>query len=136
LSSAGALGGILAGRLSSKLFLGVAEPSAVPSRAARRDIALLFVLYVPTYTFNAVGAHYVARLLGHASPGLDRMILISLAAGLIAIACVVVLAYYGTIATYRTGLDPDTYGIPIVSSSLDFIGAFTLILVIAAVGLK
>jgi len=134
LSSAGALGGILSGRLSSKLFLGVAEPTGWPSRAARRDIVFLFLLYVPTYTFNAIGAHYVARLLNHASPGLGKMIVISLGAGVIAVACVVLLAYYGTIATYRTGLDPDTYGIPVVSSSLDFIGAFTLIVVIAALG--
>jgi len=136
LSTAGALGGILAGRLSSKLFLGVAEPTGLPGRTARRDIALLMVLYVPTYTFNAIGANYVAELFGHATPGVWRMIEISLVAGFIAMVFVVLLAYYGTIATYRTGLDPDTYGIPIVSSSLDFIGAFTLILVIAAVGVS
>ena len=32
------------------------------------------------------------------------------------------------------GLDPDTYGIPMVTSSLDFVGAFTLILALVAVG--
>jgi len=45
------------------------------------------------------------------------------------------LAYYGTVAAYRTGVDPDTYGIPIVSSSVDFVGAFTLIIAIALLGL-
>ena len=34
----------------------------------------------------------------------------------------------------RFGLDPDTYGIPMVTSSLDLVGAFTLIVAVAAVG--
>jgi mgtE-like transporter len=49
---------------------------------------------------------------------------------------VVAVAYYGTVAAYRTGVDPDTYGIPVVSSSVDFVGAFTLILAIASLGLS
>ena len=36
---------------------------------------------------------------------------------------VVVVAYYATVVAFRTGLDPDTYGIPVVSSSVDFVGA-------------
>jgi mgtE-like transporter len=47
---------------------------------------------------------------------------------------VVVVAYYGTIVAFRTGLDPDTYGIPVVSSSVDFFGALTLIVTIAVLG--
>jgi len=45
------------------------------------------------------------------------------------------VGYYGTVAAYRTGVDPDTYGIPVVSSSVDFVGAFTLIIAIALLGL-
>ena len=39
---------------------------------------------------------------------------------------VLAIAYYGTIAAVRTGIDPDTYGIPIVSSTVDLVGALTL----------
>jgi mgtE-like transporter len=35
---------------------------------------------------------------------------------------------------FRFGLDPDTYGIPMVTSTLDLVGAFTLILALVAVG--
>lgn len=135
LSSAGALGGVLAGRLSSKLFLGLLEPRAGPSAAARRDIGLVFLLALPVYLFNACGAEGVSDLLGQASPGLRDMIAASLLGGAVAMVFVVVVAYYGTIAAVRTGLDPDTYGIPVVSSSVDFVGAFTLILAIAALGI-
>ena len=45
-------------------------------------------------------------------------------------------ADYGTVAAYRTGVDPDTYGIPVVSSSVDLVGAFTLIIGISLLGLQ
>jgi mgtE-like transporter len=48
---------------------------------------------------------------------------------------VIAVTYYGTIAAVRVGADPDTYGIPIVSSSVDLIGTLTLIVAIAVVGL-
>jgi mgtE-like transporter len=136
LSSSGALGGILSGRLSSKLFLGLVEPQTSPNREARRDISLVLFLAVPVYVFNGLGAHWVARLLGEASPGLGQMIAASLIGGALAALFVVSVAYYGTVAAYRTGVDPDTYGIPLVSSSVDFVGAFTLIIAIALLGLS
>ena len=135
LSSSGALGGILSGRLSSKLFLGLVEPQTRPNREARRDISLVFVLALPVFVFNGLGAHWVAGALGEASPGLGQMVAVSLIAGGMAVLFVVTVAFYGTVAAYRTGVDPDTYGIPVVSSSVDFVGAFTLIIAIALLGL-
>jgi mgtE-like transporter len=135
LSSAGALGGILCGRLASKLVLGIVPSRATPSREARLDIGLVLLLAVPVYAFNAIGAHLVARALGEASPGVLQMLAASLAGGLLAMAVVVVIAYYGTIASVRAGVDPDTYGIPVVSSTVDFVGAFTLTVAIATLGL-
>jgi mgtE-like transporter len=136
LSSSGALGGILSGRLASKLFLGLVPPASTPNREARRDISLVFLLAVPVYLLNGVGAHIAARLLGQASPGVGQMVAVSLIAGALAILFVVAVAYYGTVAAYRTGVDPDTYGIPVVSSSVDLLGAFTLIIAIAMLGLS
>jgi mgtE-like transporter len=136
LSSSGALGGILSGRLASKLFLGLVPPAASPNREARRDIWLIVLLAAPVYVINGAGADLVARALGEATPGLGQMVLVSLIGGALALVFVVAVAYYGTIAAYRTGVDPDTYGIPIVSSSVDLVGAFTLIIAIALLGLS
>ena len=135
LSSSGALGGILSGRLASKLFLGLVQPTARPNLEARRDVSLAFLLAVPVYLVNGIGAHVVARLLGQASPGLGYMVLLSLVGGALAILVVVAVAYYVTVAAYRTGVDPDTYGIPIVSSSVDLVGAFTLVIGMSLLGL-
>jgi mgtE-like transporter len=136
LSSSGALGGILSGRLASKLFLGLVPPDSRPNREARRDITLALLLAVPVYLFNGLAANAVATALGQASPGALEMAAVSLIAGGLAILFVATVAYYGTVVAYRTGVDPDTYGIPIVSSSVDFVGAFTLIIAISLLGLS
>jgi mgtE-like transporter len=135
LSSSGALGGILSGRLSSQLLLGLAPPSAVPSRAARRDLVFVAWLSLPVYLVNGAGAHLVARALGEESPGLGDLMAASVLAGALAMVVVVAIAYYGTIAAVRLDVDPDTYGIPLVSSSVDLVGALTLVVAIATLGL-
>ena len=63
------------------------------------------------------------------------MVAVSLLGGVFAVLFVVAVAYYGTIAAVRFGADPDTYGIPLVTSSVDFVGALALIVVIVAVGI-
>jgi mgtE-like transporter len=136
LSSAGALGGILSGRLSSKIHLGLVIPQPVPTRSARSDMSYVYLLALPVYAFNGIGAHFVGRALHQASPGLVHMVVASMAGGLVAMVFVLALAYYGTILAVRGGVDPDTYGIPIVSSSVDLIGAFTLILAIVTLGIR
>ncbi len=135
ISSAGALGGILSSRLSTKLHLGLMTGGRFPNRDARRDGALVLLLGAPVYLFNGLGAHFTGRLLGQASPGLGRMVVVSLAGGALAVLFVVLVAYYGTIAAVGLGVDPDTYGIPLVTSSVDFVGALSLIVVIVALGI-
>jgi mgtE-like transporter len=135
LSSAGALGGILSGRLSSQLLLGLAPATAMPSRAARANLGFVAALSVPVFIANGVGAYLVAGLLHQATPGLGYLVLVSVLAGAGAMVAVIAVTYYGTIAAVRVGADPDTYGIPIVSSSVDLIGTLTLIVAIAVVGL-
>lgn len=134
-SSAGALGGIFSSRLSTGLNLGMVPPSGVPARSARRDAGLLAILAVPIYLFNGIGAHFVARMLGEASPGIGHMIAVAMLGAVGAVAFVVIVAYYGSIAAYRMRLDPDTYGVPTITSSVDFVGALVLVSAIVALGI-
>jgi mgtE-like transporter len=135
LEDTGALGGILSSRLSSKLHLGVIDPVTTPQRPARRDFLLTFFFALPVFILVAVSADVAAAVAGLASPGVVRMIAISLFGGLLATCFAVVIAYYGAIASYRLGLDPDYHGIPMITSSMDLIGAFALILAIVVMGL-
>lgn len=134
LSTAGALGGVLSSRLSTKLHLGLARPSAVPSGAARVDLATTFVLALPVFALLGLVASTAGGLTGHAGPPLADVVAVAALGGLLATVLVVVVAYFGTLAAVRFGVDPDTYGIPMVTSSLDLAGAFTLIVAVVALG--
>ena len=134
-SSAGALGGILSSRVGTNLHLGLVEPQVRPGLEARRDALLVLLIGLPIFVFNGVGAHLVAGLLGQESPGLVKMVLVTLIGGLVAVLFVIALAYYGTIAAWSVDVDPDTYGIPIVTGSVDFVGVVALIVTVFALGI-
>jgi mgtE-like transporter len=136
LEDAGALGGILSSRIATKLHLGTVELSRSPWRAVGEDILLVSVYALPTFFLLGVSADIVAALFDLASPGALQMIGVSMLAGAFATTAAVLVGYYGAVATYRLGLDPDNHGIPIVTSSLDFLGAVSLILAIVLLGLS
>src|SRR5437868_3172554 len=122
LEDAGALGGILSARIATKLHLGTVDLSRSPWRAVTEDVLLVFVYAVPTFLLLGVSADIVAALFDLTSPGALEMIGVSLLAGVFATTAAVLVGYYGAVATYRLGLDPDNHGIPIGTSRLDFLG--------------
>ena len=134
LSTAGAVGGVLSSRLSTKLHLGLAKPSPVPSGPATIDLANTFALSIPVFAMLGLVASVAGGVAGHAGPGLGDLVAVAVLGGALATVLVVAVAYYGTLAAVRFGLDPDTYGIPMVTSSLDLVGAFTLIVAVVVVG--
>ena len=91
---------------------------------------------MPVFLLLGVSADIVAALFDLTSPGVLQMIGVSMLAGAFATTAAVLVGYYGAVATYRLGLDPDNHGIPIVTSSLDFLGAVSLILAIVILGLS
>lgn len=131
---AGALGGILASRLGSKVHLGLVGPSLVPQREARADIRGVGQLAVPIFVLVGVGAHLGAALVGADGPGLLSMVGVAAIAGAGATLVIVVVAYYGTLFAVRSGIDPDTAAIPLTNSILDLVGAFMLVAAILALG--
>jgi len=134
LAVAGALGGTLSSRLASQLHLGTISPSRLPESRARGEIVASIGLAFPVFATCGLLAHVLSRASDLASPGAGWLIVASLLAGLVATVMSAIVAYYSTIVSVRVGLDPDTYGIPLVTSSMDLFGAFTLILAIELLG--
>jgi mgtE-like transporter len=137
LQEGGALGGILSSRLSSKIHLGLLAPRGLPSVAAFRDFILIYTFATGVYLFVGVTSHVLAVALfpNGSSPGLLEMMGISVLAGLIATTAAVLAAYYGSVVSYRLGLDPDTYGIPIITAAVDLLGFMSLIIALIVFGL-
>jgi mgtE-like transporter len=135
LEDSGALGGILSARVSTKLHLGTLVPGRGSFRSVGEDVLLVYMYAVPVFLLLGVSADIAAYAAGLRSPGSFEMIAVSMLAGLIATTFAVLVGFYGAVAAYRLGLDPDNHGIPIVTSSLDLLGAVALILVIVGLGL-
>ena len=133
-SSAGALGGVLASRTATNLHTGLVEPTPVPTRQARDDLISVLLLSVPIYLFNAVGGWGLGEGLGQAAPALGLLVVAVLGGGVLAVGFVSLVAYYGTILSFRTRIDPDTVGIPVVTSSVDFVGALLFVTALTLVG--
>jgi mgtE-like transporter len=119
LQEGGALGGILSSRLSSKVHLGLLAPRGIPEPGAFRDFTLTYIFAIGVYLF--MGASTL-------SPGFLTMLGVSALAGLLATTAAVFAAYYGSTVSYRFGLDPDTYGIPIITATVDLLGFMSLII--------
>ena len=134
-SSAGALGGILSGRVATGLHLGSVEPTLVPGRAVRSDLAFLAALAVPVVLFNAVGATAVAGLTGGSAPGIWWTLTASIIAGIVTMTFVGIISYSATIGSWRIEMDPDSTGVPVVTAGADFIGTVVLVFTVVTLGL-
>jgi mgtE-like transporter len=134
LEDTGALGGILSARLASKLHLGVLSPRLRPEPPALVDISINVVLAASVFFFLGCSGWVTAEVLGLRTPGFGTMLGVALVAGFVATGFSSLVAYLAAVATYRFGLDPDNHGIPIVTSTMDFLGAATLVTTIALFG--
>jgi mgtE-like transporter len=136
LEDTGALGGILASRLSSKLHLGIIDPTGRPQRAARVDFAIIMVLALPVFVLLAASTELVALVFGLSSPGAPILVAVTLIGGFISTTMAIGVAYYGSIAAYRLGLDPDNHGVPLQTSTMDLVGALSLVFALIVLGVS
>jgi mgtE-like transporter len=127
-SQAGALGGILSSRLSSKLRLGVLTPTGVPEQPALIDAAVVSTLAAGVFALIGFVAYALSPLRHLATPGAGTTIAVALTAGLLTLPLTLVIGYYLAVVTFRFGLDPDNHGVPVVTSTMDLAGVVCLLL--------
>ena len=133
-SQAGALGGILSSRLSSKLQLGVITPRGLPERPAVVDAIVVVVLGVAIFTIIGVVGLGLADLFGMAHPGAGAMVGGTVLAGLMVLPLIVGTGYYIAVLTSRFGLDPDNHAVPIITSLMDLTGVVAIFVAMSVSG--
>lgn len=133
---AGALGGILSSRLSSKLQLGVISPGRLPEGPAVLDAGLVALFGVVAFGVTGVlGVAFSLLFLGEGGyAGTGTMIGGTLSAGLLATVIAIVSGYYIAVAATRFRLDPDNHSVPIITSVMDLAGTVSLLAAIAVWG--
>ena len=135
IASSGALGGILSARLSSHLHVGLIEPARAPDAPAALEGSLTLVLAVVGFTVVGVATWIGASVFGITAPPAWQLVAGLVSGGLLAAVLLFFVGYYAATASYRFGLDPDNSSIPIVTSSMDFLGILCLVVGISLVGL-
>jgi mgtE-like transporter len=128
ISQAGALGGILSSRLSSKLQLGVLSPRGSPQRPALLDAGIVTVFATVVFAVIGLTAFALSLLTGLDPPTFASLVGGTMLAGLFALPIIMAAGYYVAISTTRFGLDPDNYGVPIITGLMDLAGIVCILL--------
>lgn len=126
----GSIGGILGSRLSTGMHTGEVSPALLPERGVVHHFIISYLYTLILLPLLALIAHGAAVLMGLNSPGLGMLVAISLVAGLVVMTLVNVVAYVTASLSFRYGLDPDNFGIPVITSLIDLIGAAALVAMI------
>ena len=135
-SQAGALGGILSSRLSSKLRLGVITPRGLPEGPAIVDASLVMGFGVVVFTLIGVVGVGLAAIFGLAHPGFGAMLGGTMFGGILATLIAIVAGYYFAVVTSRFGLDPDNHGVPLITSFMDLAGIVCLLFAMSVFGVN
>jgi mgtE-like transporter len=133
-SQAGALGGILASRLSSKLQLGVITARGRPEAPALIDASLVVGFGLVIFAVIGVAAVGLSDLFDRARPDAGVMIGGTMLAGVVLLPIVLAVGYYVAVVTSRFGLDPDNHSVPIITSVMDLAGVAALLLAMSLLG--
>lgn len=133
-SQAGALGGILSSRLSSKLQLGVITPTGRPEIPAIVDGGIVIVLGVVVFTAIGAVSWALSRWTAGGDPAAVSLIGATLLAGALVLPITLVVGYYVAVLTARFGIDPDNQGVPFITSLLDLAGVAAILLAMRTSG--
>ena len=126
----GSIGGILCSRLATGMHMGEIKPELVPSKEVFWYFITTYLYVCILMPFLALIANYCAVLLGMATPGILTMLVVSLGAGIIVITFVNLVSYFTASISFRKGYDPDNFGIPVITSFIDLVGATVLVAII------
>lgn len=134
-SQAGAIGGIFASRITSKLQVGVITARGWPEVPALVDASLVGSLAIVVFTLIGAVAYGLAAATGlHGLPAFGTLLAGTLIAGLLATPLTIVVGYYLAVVTYRFGLDPDNQSVPIITSVMDLMGVGVVLAVMTSLG--
>lgn len=129
----GSIGGILCSRLATGMHMGEIKPRFIPQKEVFWHFIMTYFYVCALMPFLAFMSNYCAVLMGMNTPGILSMLTVSIAAGLIVITCVNIVGYITASISFRNGYDPDNFGIPVITSFIDLIGATVLVAIITIV---
>jgi mgtE-like transporter len=127
----GDVGSVVGSTATTKLALGLLTPSLASMRSHAKNIFSAWSSSLIVFVILAVLSLAINGLFSFSS--FLSLISILLIANLIAVAAIVLLSYSISILTFKRGLDPDNFVIPIESSFADSITSIALLVALLLV---
>lgn len=131
MNGCGSIGGILTSRIGTEMHMGLVDAKIFPQKTVWKHFGENLLYAAIILPLMGLLSHAAAVIFDISSPGLIPMLLLSLIAGVFVILIMNLLGYYTAVFAYRKGFDPDNFGVPVVTSSIDLVGATALLLVMA-----
>ena len=128
----GDVGSVVGSTATTKLALGLLTPSFSAIRNHARTVLSAWIASITMFIVLAITALLIHGNLTLGS--LSKLILVLLIANMIAVAAVVLLSYGVSILTFKRGLDPDNFVIPIESSFADSMMSVALLAALLLIG--
>ena len=134
LALGGNVGSVFGSRISSALHLGTIRPSLKSNGVLRSNVLALLSSGLISFSFLGLFVHILSTFTSVPSLGLVRFLSITLLSGTCLTLFTIGLSLYTCFASFKRGIDPDDYVVPIVTTTTDLVGILFLLTFIALLG--
>jgi mgtE-like transporter len=131
ITTVGGVGSIVGSTATTKLALGIIKPSFSSIRQHLNEIAGSWIASMAMFTLYSITSSLMSETttLGNALEIATQL----LTTNFLAVSAMAIIAYGIAIVTYRKGLDPDNFVIPIESALADSITTLSLFIALTAI---
>ena len=132
----GNIGSVLGARLASGLHTGYIDTN-LRGQVLTKNVTGTLILGLIAFSVLAVAIYAILPLLGIGVDviGFGKLMIIMVGSGLLLTITLIVLSLVTAIYSFKRGLDPDNYVIPIVTTSGDVLGISSLLLLVYLIGI-
>ena len=131
ITTIGGVGSIIGSTATTKLALGVIKPSFSSIRQHLNEIGGSWMASIVMFTLYSILSSFTSETLTLSTS--LRFAAQLLTTNILAVSAMVIIAYAVAISTYRRGLDPDNFVIPIESSLADSITTLSLLIALTVI---
>jgi len=131
ITTIGGVGSIIGSTATTKLALGVIKPSFSSIRQHLNEIGGSWIASIAMFTLYSIISSFTSGTTTLSSS--LKFAAQLLTTNILAVSAMVIIAYAVAISTYRRGLDPDNFVIPIESSLADSITTLSLLIALTVV---
>jgi len=128
----GDVGLVVGSTATTKLALGLLKPSFSSIRNHAKNIFSAWSGSIVLFLILAIASLLLNGIVS--LPALSNLLLVLLAANLLSVGAIALVSYGISILTFKRGLDPDNFVIPIESSLADSVASIALLVVLILVG--